>query len=62
MAFYITRPGKLDGRTMYYHGGKRWSDEPVGRVNFSSEAEANTLIANPDGKNGGFSGATVVEG
>lgn len=62
MAFHITRPGKLDGRTMYYHGGKRWSDESVGRVNFSSEAEANALIANPDGKNGGFSGATVVEG
>ena len=62
MAFHITRPGKLDGRTMYYHGGKRWSDESVGRVNFSSEAEANALIVNPDGKNGGFSGATVVEG
>ena len=62
MAFHITRPGKLDGRTMYYHGGKRWSDESVGRVNFSSEAEANALISNPDGKNGGFSGATVVEG
>lgn len=62
MAFHITRPGRLDGRTMYYHGGKRWSDESVGRVNFSSEAEANALIANPDGKNGGFTGATVVEG
>jgi len=61
MAFYITRSGILDGRTMYYHGGNRWSDESVGRVNFPTKTEANNMIVNTDGKNGGFSGAIVVE-
>jgi hypothetical protein len=62
MAFYITRPGKLDGRTVYYHGGNRWTDESVGRMNYDTEAEADALLVNLDGKNGGFAGATVVEG
>ena len=62
MAFHITRPGKLDGRTMYYLGGNRWSDDASGKATFSSESQANALIANPNGKNGGFNGCTVVEG
>tara|TARA_A100001201_G_scaffold114648_1_gene98267 strand:+ start:1094 stop:1282 length:189 start_codon:yes stop_codon:yes gene_type:complete len=61
MAYHITRPGKLDGRTMYYHGGNRWSDESIGRVNYSTKAEADAMLVNTDGKNGGFNGATVVK-
>ena len=62
MAFYITRSARLDGRTVYYHGGNRWSDKSVGRMNYDTKAEADALLVNPDGKNGGFQGATVVEG
>ena len=62
MAFYITRPGKLDGRTMYYHGGNRWSDESVGKMTYDTREEVEALIANPDGKNGGFANTTIVEG
>ena len=61
MAYHITRSGKLDGRIMYYHGGNRWSDESVGRVNYSTKAEADAMLVNTDGKNGGFDGAAVVK-
>ena len=61
MSYYITRPAKIDSSiTVYYHGGNRWSDEPVGRFAFATLEEANAVVANHDGKNGGFANATVV--
>lgn len=61
MAFYITRPGAVNpSTTVYYTGGNSWSDNPADKVTMT-EAEANALLPNPDGKNGGFKNATVVE-
>ena len=66
MAYYITKPFSLNpSKTLYYIGEDnarvaRFSDSPEGKVTYSTEEEANAKIANPDGKNGGFRGATVV--
>ena len=66
MAYYITRPFSLNpSRTLYYVGEDnarvaRFSDDPSGKVTYSTEAEANAKIANPDGKNGAFTSAVVV--
>jgi hypothetical protein len=63
MAYYLTKPSIIEpAKTVYYHGGNRWTDESVGKVTYSSRAKANAAIANPDGKNGGFSNVTVVQG
>ena len=66
MAYYITKPFSLNPSTTLYYVGEdnakvaRFSDDPSGKVTYSTESEANAKIANPDGKNGGFRGATVV--
>lgn len=61
-SWHITRPAKLDPNvTLYYHGGSRWSDESVGRINYSTKSEAQAVMENTDGKNGGFANATLVE-
>ena len=61
MAFYITRPSVTDGRTVYYHGDNHWDENPTGRKSFSTRDSATALFDNPDGKNGGFKTAVVVE-
>ena len=50
----------MDSKTVYYKGDSKWSDVYADRKTYSSEADANTEISNPDGKNGGFTGCTVV--
>ena len=39
---------------------QRWSDDPSGKVTYATEELANSAKANPDGKNGAFTGSTVV--
>ena len=61
MAFYIKKKSVLlDSKTVYYKGDSSWSDVYADRKTYSAEADANAEIANPDGKNGGFTGCTVV--
>ena len=66
MAYYITKPFSLNpSKTLYYVGEDnakvaRFSDDPAGKVTYSTESEANAKIANPDGKNGAFTSAVVV--
>ena len=66
MAYYITKPFSLNPSTTLYFVGEdnakvaRFSDDPSGKVTYSTEAEANAKIANPDGKNGAFTSAVVV--
>ena len=62
MAFYITRPSTLiHNKTVYYVGGSQWSDDTNNKKLFDSEQEANSLLNNENGKNGGFKLAQVVE-
>ena len=66
MAYYITKPFSLNpSKTLYYVGEDnakvaRFSDDPSGKVTYSTESEANVKIANPDGRNGAFTSAVVV--
>ena len=61
MAYYITKPASIDSSiTLYFKGDNRWSDDPTGKVTYETEELANSAKANPDGMNGGFTGATVV--
>ena len=61
MAYYITKPASIDSSiTLYFKGDNRWSDNPEGKVTYETEEIANSAKANPDGRNGGFNGSTVV--
>ena len=61
MPYHIKKPSAINASVdVYYTGGTRWSDDYTSRLTYSAESEANAKIANPDGKNGGFRGATVV--
>ena len=52
----------IPGKTVYYTGDRSWSDDPAGQedLGFNSTTPTN-LMVNPDGTNGGWTGATVVE-
>lgn len=61
MAYYIQKPSLVDSAvTVYYAGNKRWSDDASNKIIFASEEEANAVISNPDGTNGGWTNATIV--
>ena len=61
MAYYITKPFSLNpDRVLYFVGDNRWSDDPTNKITYETEELANSAKANPDGKNGGFMGSTVV--
>ena len=61
MAYYITKPASIDPSiTLYFKGDNRWSDDPEGKITYATEELANSAKANPDGRNGGFIGSTVV--
>ena len=60
MAYHIKRPSTLNaGTTVYYTGGSSWSEDDADRKVYYSNPTA--VIANNDGKNGGFSNATIVD-
>ena len=62
MAFYIKKQSILmDSKTVYYTGDSKWSEALSERKSYVSEADAKSQIANPDGKNGGFTGSIIVE-
>jgi hypothetical protein len=61
MAYCIQKPSRIDKNiTVYYTGNGRWSDDPSQKARFSTKTAATNLMKNPDGKNGGWSGATIV--
>ena len=51
----------VNSKTVYYTGDTKWSEAYSERKSYISEAAAKSQIANPDGKNGGFTGSTIVE-
>tara|TARA_A100001201_G_scaffold74125_1_gene67352 strand:+ start:881 stop:1102 length:222 start_codon:yes stop_codon:yes gene_type:complete len=59
MPFHIKRPSTLKaGTTVYYTGGSSWSESFADRKQYDTNPTA--VIANTDGKNGGFANATIV--
>ena len=61
MAYHIKKQSVLlDSKTVYYKGDSTWTDTYADRKSYSPKTAANAEIANPDGKNGGFTGCTVV--
>ena len=61
MAFYIKKPHILDSnKDMYYEGDRQWSDTPSNIKRYPDADAANAEINNPDGKNGGWTGAQVL--
>ena len=59
MAYYIKKPAVLVSGDVYYKGNATWTQDSSEKATYTQSA-ANAMIANTDGKNGGFSGATVV--
>ena len=51
----------MDSKTVYYTGDSKWSEALSERKSYISESAATSETANPDGKNGGFTGSTIVE-
>ena len=59
MAYYIKKPAVLVSGDVYYKGDATWTQDSSEKATYTQSA-ANAMIANTDGKNGGFNGATVV--
>ena len=59
MAYYIKKPAILVSGDVYYKGNATWTQDSSEKATYTQSA-ANAMIANTDGKNGGFNGATVV--
>ena len=60
MAFYIKKQSVLlNSKTVYYKGDSKWTDTYTDRKSYSTGDDAAAEMANPDGKNGGFTGSTV---
>ena len=61
MAYHIKKQSVLlDSKTVYYKGDSTWTDTYADRKSYSSKSSADAEIVNTDGKNGGFTGSTVV--
>ena len=61
MAFHIKKQSVLlDSKTVYYKGDSTWTDTYADRKSYSTKSSADDEIVNTDGKNGGFTGSTVV--
>ena len=50
----------LTGKTVYWTGVVHWSDDGSKKKTYVNKATADAKIVNTDGKNGGWTGATVV--
>lgn len=58
MATIIKKPSVLVDRPVYYTGDRNWTEDRSKAVQMHL-AEADALMNNPDGKNGGWTGATT---
>ncbi len=59
MAYYIKKPSVLEAeKTVYYTGESIWSETFDDRKVYSDDPSS--LLTNNDGKNGGWTGATIV--
>ena len=61
MAYHIKKQSVLlNSKTVYYKGDSTWTDTYADRKSYSTKSSADAEIVNTDGKNGGFTGSTVV--
>ena len=59
MPYHIKKPSLLNSSVdMYYVGNKKWSDKFGDRKQYTNDPTY--LTKNDDGKNGGWTGMTVV--
>jgi len=62
MAFHIKKPSAVDSSiTVYYVKKHHWSDDYSDRKTWATRTSPTNLMVNPDGKNGGWERATIVE-
>ncbi len=62
MAFHIQKTSTVDSDiTVYYVKEAHWSDNPAQKKTWASNTSPTNLMVNPDGKNGGWERASVVE-
>ena len=66
MAFHISRKSPVDSsKTVYYvkksGGNAHWSDNYSDRKTWTTRTSPTNLMVNPDGKNGGWERAIIVE-
>ena len=59
MAQIIKKQSAFGTHTIYYTGGAHWSTDRSKAKSFPNVDLANGEIANTDGKNGGFAGASL---
>jgi|TARA_B100000035_G_scaffold244777_1_gene213344 hypothetical protein len=55
MATILKRTAQLADVTVYYTGNRRWTDDRSEALEMTS-SEADALMVNADGKNGGWTG------
>lgn len=59
MPYHIKKPSLINDKVdVYYAGARRWVDDFSERQQFAEDPSG--LMTNSDGKNGGWTGATVV--
>jgi hypothetical protein len=62
MAFRIQKPSAVDPNiTVYYVKKSHWSDDYNDRKTWATITSPTNLMVNPDGKNGGWEGASIVQ-
>ena len=62
MAYHIQKPSALNSDvTVYYTGDRSWSDNPDNKKTWDDSDTPTNLMVNPDGLNGGWRGASIVE-
>ena len=62
MPYHIKKNSVLiNSKTVYYTGDSKWSEAYSERKSYVSQSAATAETVNPDGKNGGFTGSTIVE-
>tara|TARA_Y100001963_G_scaffold89176_1_gene123193 strand:- start:326 stop:523 length:198 start_codon:yes stop_codon:yes gene_type:complete len=63
MPYHIKKPGIPSNAgigDIYYTGGSLWDEDYANRKQYTNKATADAKIVNTNGKNGGFTGASVV--
>ena len=62
MAFHIQKTSAVDSNiTVYYVKKTHWSDDYSERKTWETNTTPTNMMVNNDGKNGGWSGASIVE-
>ena len=62
MAFHIQRSSAINPNTLvYYVKNHHWTDDYSKRKTWATNTSPTNLMRNPDGKNGGWENATIVE-